>query len=149
MILTLFKTVRDLPDMSARIGEAGGADAPRPVHRAVQQLYAAFAQLLADGIYIFHADGELEARPGFASRDNLRRDQLVSRRLHKQVDQHVVEFEDRGIRIFEVDRQAKHFLIERFRLLQIFNEQRDDADIQIIPQVKITLRFFENLTAIL
>ncbi len=31
----------DLPDVAARVGKAGSADAPRSIHGAIQQLYTA------------------------------------------------------------------------------------------------------------
>src|SRR5436190_5923226 len=39
--------VRDLPDVSVRVGEAGRADAPRSVHRPIEQLHSASLQLRA------------------------------------------------------------------------------------------------------
>ncbi len=38
--LPLHSLVRDFPDVATRIAETGGADPPRPVDRAVQQLRA-------------------------------------------------------------------------------------------------------------
>ena len=54
--------LRDLPDVAARIAEAGRPDAPRPIHRAVEELHSPLRQLGAHGIDV--VDREREDRPG-------------------------------------------------------------------------------------
>ena len=48
----------DLPDMAARVAEARGANSPRPVDRAVQELDSALLQFLAFRVDVVDVEGE-------------------------------------------------------------------------------------------
>lgn len=63
----LLQLLRDLPDMAGRVGEAGGAHTPLPVHRPVDEVDSPAGELVADGIDVIHEDRELQARSGIAT----------------------------------------------------------------------------------
>jgi hypothetical protein len=49
--------------------------------------------------------------------------------LHlEQVDEEIVKFENDGVPVFEVHRQAEHIAVERLGALELLDEQRDGAD---------------------
>jgi hypothetical protein len=50
----------DLPDVAARIAEAGGADPPRTIHRTVQQFDSAALQVVDRRIHVVYTECELE-----------------------------------------------------------------------------------------
>src|ERR1700730_13980592 len=99
----LGERLRELPDVTTWIGEAGRADSPWSIHRAIQQFHSAGFQLGARCVYVMHRDGELEARPGPRTRHHTRLDQIACGRDLEEVDQGVLKSEHCGILVFEVD----------------------------------------------
>lgn len=51
----------DLPNVAARLTEAGGPRSPWAVHRAVQQLHPTLKQLGTERVHIVHFESELHA----------------------------------------------------------------------------------------
>src|SRR5260370_12283171 len=120
--------LRELPDVATWIGEASGADSPRAIHWAVQQLDAAGGQLSTGCIHIVHRDRELESRPGVRAGDNSWLDEIARGRNLEQIDQRVLKPEYSGVRIFIEHRKAEHIPIEELRLVQILDEKCDGVD---------------------
>lgn len=50
------KRLRKLPDMPGWIAKACRTDAPRPIHRSIEQGYATSAERVAQGVYILDVD---------------------------------------------------------------------------------------------
>src|ERR1022692_703175 len=115
--------------MATRIGEAGSANSPWPVHRAVEQRHSLRSQLRADSIHIIDVDGELKTRPGLGTGDSSGLDKLAGRRNVNHVNTRVSEVEYRGVLVFKVQRQAKDILVKQLRALQILDEQGNNIDI--------------------
>src|SRR5690348_14813138 len=107
----------DLPDMASRIGEAGRADSPRSVHRAVEQVHPARGQFCAYRVDVVDADGEDEPRPHVAAGNGSGVDELTGGLRAEEVDTRVREPEHRGVLVLEDQPQAKYILVKRLRLL--------------------------------
>src|SRR4029078_10914260 len=105
--LTERGSVRDLPDVPARISEAGGADPPGPVHRPVQELHSSLLQLGAHRVHVRYFDRELEAPPGVLRLDLGRVDESWGLRHHEQIDEGRPEPKYRRILGLEDHRQTK------------------------------------------
>src|SRR5215467_10478217 len=82
--------LRNLPDVPARVGEARGADSPRSVYRAIEQLDAALGEFRADGVDIIGAQRQHEARARAGAGDDAGLDQLGGCRCREQVDDGVL-----------------------------------------------------------
>jgi hypothetical protein len=122
------RLVGDLPDVAARIAEAGGADSPGAIHRPVQQLDPARFQLLAHCIHVVDAERELKSHPGVGSRDRRRRNKLMRLVRLQQVDKCLAEFENSRVVVLENHRESKDLAVEAFRLRQVLDEERDRGD---------------------
>jgi hypothetical protein len=55
--------VGDLPDVAARVGEAGGSDAPCPVLRTIEERHATPDQFFAHRVDVIDRNRELRTRP--------------------------------------------------------------------------------------
>jgi hypothetical protein len=114
--------------MAAGIDEAGSSDAPRPIHRAVQELHTAFGQLGADGVDVIDRDRELEAGTGVDRRDDGRLDHLRRRGRLEQVDHRAPEGEHGRVVVLERHGQSKDLAVELLRRRQVLDEQGDGED---------------------
>src|SRR3954471_14522904 len=121
-------TGRDLPDVTARVLETSRPRTPGSVHRAVDQLYAACEEPLAERVDVGDADGELEARTVRRPADLCRCDQVIRLGGLEEVDERPTELEHRRVGVLEVDRKLEHLLVEALRGVQILLEQSDSCD---------------------
>src|SRR3954468_17063403 len=69
--------LRDLPDEAAGVAEAGGADAPRAIHRPVEELHSPRPKGLAHRVDIVHRDREHGPSSIRRGPDGRRGDELV------------------------------------------------------------------------
>src|SRR6266508_4012245 len=120
--------VGDLPNVPARVPEAGSADPPRSIHRSVQEINPTLFQFLAHRVDVVHAERELEPDPGVAGSHGRRLDEPVCLSRLQQVDERFAEPEHRRAVVLEYHRQLKDLLVEAFRRLQLLHEQRDCSD---------------------
>jgi hypothetical protein len=120
--------------MAAGIGEAGRAQAPGPVQRAVQEGHPAPGQFGAHRVGVVDPDRQLIPRAGVAAGHRPRLDQFPGRRDLEQVDDGGAELEHRGIRILEQHGQAEDLLVKRLRALQVLGEHGDRADTVVRQQ---------------
>jgi hypothetical protein len=95
--------VGDLPDVTARIAEAGGADPPGTIHRPVQQFDSPALQFVDCRIHVVYTERELEPDTRVGSRDGRRRDKRGRFACLQQVDERVTELEDGRVVVFEED----------------------------------------------
>jgi len=120
--------VRDLPDVSAGVAEARGADPPGSVDRPVEEFDPLFSESLAGGVDVLDAECELRSDSGRWGSDRSWRDQAGCLARSEQIDQRVAELEHGRVFVLEEHRKVEHFLVEALRALQILHEQRDRGD---------------------
>src|SRR6476661_5438297 len=94
----------DLPDMAARVAEARGANSPRPVDRAVQELDSALLQFLAFRVDVVDVEGELEPDPCVTGRNGCGLDEPGRLTRLQEVDDGLAELEDGRVVVLENDR---------------------------------------------
>src|SRR6266511_6429066 len=114
--------VGDLPDVTARIAEAGGADSPGTIHRPVQQFDSAALQFVDHRIHVVYTERELEPDTRVGSRDGRRRDKRGRFARLQQVDERVTELEDGRVVVFEEDWELKDVAIEALRGREVLDE---------------------------
>src|SRR4029453_14760847 len=120
--------VADLPDVTARIAEAGRADPPRTIHRPVQQIDTPALQLLDHRVHVVYGERTLELPTPVGVRDRRGGGKPGSFTRLEQVDERVTELEDRRVVVFEVDWEPKDVAVEALRGGQVLDEQRDCGD---------------------
>ncbi len=123
----LVEVLAHLPDVAGGVGEAGGAHAPRPVHRAVEQRHAVLSQLGARRVHVVDEHGEGEPRAGLGARNRRRRDELGGFRRAREADHHVLKLVHGGRLILEGQREAEDLLVEALGCRQVLGEDVDDV----------------------
>src|SRR2546429_214928 len=102
----------DLPDMASRIGEAGRADSPRPVHRAIEQVHPVRGQFRAYLVDIVDADREDEPCPHIAAGNGGRPYELTGGSRTEEVDARVRETEHPGVLVLGDQPQGKYIPVK-------------------------------------
>jgi hypothetical protein len=114
--------------VAAGVADGRGADAPRTIHRPVQQLGPAAPHLLGHRVDVVHLERELKSDTAVSRCNGGRRDKRRRFTRLERVDERLSELEDGRVVVFEGDRQPEDVCVEALRLRQILDEQRDRGD---------------------
>src|SRR5215471_19025445 len=122
--------LRDLPGVTARIGERHRAHAPVTIGRAADHCHFVLSDLISHGIHVWDDDHELPDAP-FSQVEYFACRRVLVNRAALQEEVGVLEAEHRRVFILVLDWKPKDISVERRGPLQVSDDQVDRTDLPL------------------